>query len=95
MLSDDRQSYWVHLIVKGLLKQNLVRFSDSDKAMQAGRRAMAVFIKQHQQIESKVRQKILSLKRQVTESSSEWEVLYSQYYNEELTRSRLGSFLRK
>ena len=90
MLSADRQSHWLNLIVEGLLSKNVVRYKDKDKAVRAGGRAFSIFMKEHEQIEQKVRHKISSLKRNVSENSSEWEVLYSGYYEEELSRSHLG-----
>lgn len=90
MLSADRQSHWVHLIVNGLLNKGLVRYQDKDKALRSANRAMLSFIQEHNKIEQKVRQKITSLKRNVSENSAEWEVLYSNYYEEELSRSHLG-----
>ncbi len=89
MLSADRQSNWLHLIVEGLLKEGLVQYSDKDKVIRATQRALSLFIQEHEQIEQRVRQKIASLKRNVSENSSEWEVLYSRYYDEELSRSHL------
>ena len=90
MLSADRQSNWVHLIVDGLLNKGLVQYQDKDKALRAANRAMSSFIQEHNKIEQKVRQKITSLKRNVSENSTEWEVLYSRYYEEELSRSHIG-----
>lgn len=90
MLSSDRQSHWLHLIVDGLLNKGLVHYQDKDKVVRATQRALSFFIQEHEQIEQTVRQKIASLKRNVSENSSEWEVLYSRYYEEELSRSHLG-----
>lgn len=89
MLSADKQSHWLHLIVNGLLKKGLVHYPDKDKVIRATQRALFLFVREHEQIEQKVRQKISSLKRNVSENSSEWEVLYSRYYEEELSRSHL------
>ena len=89
MLSSDRQSNWLHLIVEGLLNKGLVHYPDKDKVIRATQRALSLFIQEHEQIEQKVRQKIASLKRNVSENSSEWEVLYSRYYEEEFSRSHL------
>ena len=87
MLSFDRQSHWVLLIVEGLLNKGLVQYRDKNKIVRATRRAVSIFVQEHEQIKKKVRQKIASLKRNVPENSSEWEVLYSRYYEEELSRS--------
>ena len=90
MVSEERLSYWMHLIVDGLVQKNLLECADKDKAFQAARRVVQHFIQEHKRMEEKARQKIASLKRNVPESSPEWEVLYSNYYNEELTRSHIG-----
>ena len=87
MLSSDRQSHWVLLIVEGLLNKGLVQYKDKEKVVRATRRAVFSFVQEHEQIEKKIRQKIASLKRKVPESSAEWEILYSRYYEEELSRS--------
>ena len=87
MLSSDRQSHWILLIVEGLLNKGLVQYKNKDQVVRATRRAVSIFVQEHEQIEKKVRQKIASLKRNVPENSSEWEVLYSRYYEEELSRS--------
>ena len=91
MLSDERQIHWTHLIVEGFLKKGLLPVQDKDKALRAVRRAISHFVQEHHLIEQKVRQKISSLKRNVQENSSEWEVLYSRYYEEELSRSHFNS----
>ena len=90
MLSADRQSNWRLLIVEGLLSKGFVRCKDKTKIIRATQRAISVFIQEHDRIEQKVCQKISSLKRNVSENSSEWEVLYSRYYEDELSRSHLG-----
>ena len=90
MLSADRQSNWLHLIIEGLLAKKLVHYKDQDKAVRAVQNAISSFMREHERIEQKVHQKIASLKRDVSEHSSEWEVLYFRYYEEELSRSHLG-----
>jgi len=92
MLSENRQSHWVYLIVNGLIEKGCLAYKDKDAVMRAAHRGMRSFIQQHQKIEEKVRQKITSLKKAVVENSSEWEVLYSLYYEEELSRSALREY---
>ncbi len=91
MLSDERQIHWTHLIVEGFLKKGFLQNQDKDRALRAVRRAVSCFVREHDLIEQKVRQKIAGLKRNVQEHSSEWEVLYSRYYEEELSRSHFNS----
>ena len=89
MLSEDRASHWVAIIVRTLLERGFITCGDRDQAIRAALRAMRRFVGEHQQMEVRVRQKIGSLKREVQEGSREWDVLYARYYEEELSRSHL------
>jgi len=90
MLSAEKQAHWIHLIVEELSNKNLIQYKDKTKVIQATQRAFSTLIKEHQKIEQKVLDKINSLKRNVSEHSTEWEVLYSRYYEEEFSRSHLA-----
>jgi hypothetical protein len=74
------------LIVDGIWNDDLVDYGDEDKAIRVGRQAIAQFVAEVEEIDSKVRQKITSLKRDVMEFTPEWDVLYSKYYEEEMSR---------
>jgi len=43
-------------------------------------------VKDEEQVDTQVRQKIASQKKEITEGSEEWDVLYRRYYAEELRR---------
>jgi len=43
-------------------------------------------LKEEEQIDAQVRQKIASQKKEILEGSEEWEVLYRKYYAEEMRR---------
>ena len=90
MLSDSRQTHWLHLIIDRLEKKNLIAFQDKSKVIRSGMRAMNGLIQTHNQIEKKVSEKIASLKRSITPHSNEWNVLFQNYFEEELSRSHLG-----
>jgi uncharacterized protein len=47
---------------------------------------LMALLKEEEQIDAQVRQKIGSQKKTVTEGTEEWELLYRRYYNEELRR---------
>ena len=86
ILSEERQSHLVQLLIDGIWKDDIVDISDDEKAMRAGNRAMSQFIAECEDIDKHVQQKIASLKRGVVEGSPEWDVLYSKYYEEEMQR---------
>lgn len=85
-LSEDRQSHLVHVVIDGIWKDDLVDYADEDKAIRFGKKAMAQFIAECEDIDTKVTAKISSLKRGVIEGSPEWDVLYSKYFDEEMQR---------
>jgi hypothetical protein len=43
-------------------------------------------LKEEEQIDAQVRQKIGSQKKEILEGSEEWDVLYRKYYGEEMRR---------
>lgn len=86
ILSNDRQNYFIHLIMNNLEKQGFLSYKDREKAFLTARRVMSQCMKSSLDMDDKVRRKIESLKRNVTEQSSEWQVLYSNYLEEEMVR---------
>jgi hypothetical protein len=43
-------------------------------------------LKEEEQMDAQVRQKITSQKKEILEGSEEWDVLYRKYYSEEMRR---------
>lgn len=87
ILSDDRQGRFAHVIIDGIWGDDLVDFTDDDEALRAAKRAIAQFVKQEGDFQERIRQKVLSLKRNVVEGSPEWDTLYKKYYEEEIRKS--------
>jgi hypothetical protein len=67
----------------------LVDFNDDDQALRATKKAIIEFVKDDQDIDTKARAKVASLKRGVVEGSPEWDIMYKKYYEEE--RGRRGN----
>jgi hypothetical protein len=89
ILSEERQLHFARLLTDELWNDDLVDYSDDDIALRVARQAIAEFVKEDLEIDQKAREKVASLKRQVVEGSSEWEILYKKYYEEE--RNRRGN----
>jgi len=85
-LSGDRQVRFAHVIIDGIWGDDLADFSDDDEALRAAKRAISKFVKELEEIDEKVRQKVTSLKRQVVEGSPEWDTMYKKYYEEEVKK---------
>ncbi|MCB0377393.1 MAG: DUF507 family protein [Bdellovibrionales bacterium] len=88
MISEDRQKLFAHLLVDGLWGDELIDFDEDaeDVVLREIRRVMGQWVNEQGDIEESVRQKIQNLKRDVPEGSSEYKILYKQYYAEEMAR---------
>ena len=85
-LSEDRQKHLAHTVINGLWEADLVDYTDEETAMRAGKVAMAHFVEEMKTMDVKVRNSISKLKRKVPEGSTEWDVMYQKYYEEEMKR---------
>lgn len=86
ILSEDRQSHLAHLVTDKVWGDDIVDFSDDDEALKATKKAIVFFVREVAEIDQKAREKVASLKRGVLEGTSEWEILYRKYYEEEKNR---------
>lgn len=87
-ISEDRISHIAHLIFDGVWKDDLVDFTDDDKALQEIKRVLTEFLKVEDDADTAARKKIRSLSRDVPEGSREWDILYKKYFEEELNKKR-------
>ncbi len=53
-------------------------------------RVLNELLRAEEKMDQRVRQKILSQKRQIVEGSQEWDILYRKYYSEEMKKLGLG-----
>lgn len=86
ILSEDRQSHLCHLVIDSIWNDDLVDYTDDDKAIRAAKKAMNKFVAEFTDIDTKVRQTITSLKRGVVDGSPEWDVLYAKYFEQEMQK---------
>lgn len=86
ILSEDRQAHLAHLVTDKVWGDDIVDFTDDDEALRAAKKAIQSFVKEVSEIDQKAREKVASLKRNVLEGTSEWEILYRKYYEEEKNR---------
>ena len=86
ILSDERQTHFAHIITDKVWGDDIVDFSDDDEALRAAKKAIIAFVKEDNEIDQKAREKVASLKRNVLEGTTEWDILYRKYYEEEKNR---------
>lgn len=86
MLSDEKISHVVHLMLDGIEKAGMVSYSAKDEAIREARKAFNQFITQLSGAAEAARQRIQSQKNAPPEHSRQWETLYQKYYEEELRK---------
>lgn len=86
--SEGRKSFLAHKILEMLEKEGLAQIRNQRLALNEIKRVLEQDHKIDEQIDALVRRKIASLSRRVIPGSREWEVLYRQYYEEELRKRR-------
>lgn len=87
-LSEDRISHIAHLILDGIWDDDLVDFTEENKVLKEIKLSITNFLRHEDDADNTARKKIHSLSRDVPEGSREWEILYSQYLEEELAKKR-------
>lgn len=85
-ITDERISYLSRAFAAALTQNNLLAGTTEDAAFKEIQRGFILYVQKEAIIDRKVRAKIESLSRGVPEGSSEWDILYRQYYNEELVK---------
>ena len=86
-LSHERATHIAHIITDGIWKDDIVDYSDDDKALQAVKEAIFEFLRDDEAADAAARRKIESQSKPIPEGSQEWDILFRKYYEEEL-RSR-------
>ena len=76
-----------HVVTDCLVASDDVEFvEDRATIRQSIVEILTALLKQEEQVDAQVRQKISSQKKEILEGSEEWDVLYRRYYAEELRR---------
>ena len=76
-----------HCITDHLVSSDDVEFiEDRDTIRQAVVQILQTLLKEEEQMDAGVRQKISTQKKEIPEGSEEWDILYRKYYTDELKR---------
>ena len=86
-LSDDKISHLTHIVLKGLLdKEALAPLTDEGNIRREIKRVIVKELKLAESIDESVRRKLQSYSKKIYEGSSEWEVLYQKFFEEEASK---------
>jgi hypothetical protein len=86
-LSHAKVNHITNLLIEYLRKDSSVEFfqDDSDIRMEISR-IINEELKDDEVVDTAIRRKIESQRRDIPEGSEEWEILYRKYYDEEMGR---------
>lgn len=86
-LSDNRINALARLVLRTLATEGEVIHERS--ALTESKRVLAEHFQRDDKIDERVRRKIASLSRQVVPGSTEWDILYRRYFEEELRKGKI------
>jgi len=86
-LSREKVVRLSHKVIDHLVGSDDVDFiDDRDTIRQEIINVLNGLLKEEEKVDTEVRRKISSQKKEIPEGSAEWDVLYRKYYSEELKR---------
>jgi len=84
MLSEDKISHLTHVLLKGLMDQDLIDLlNDEGDVRREMKRTIVAELKIGEEIDQIVRNKLQTYSRKLIEGSPEWEVMYKKLFREE------------
>ena len=90
-LSDDKIRHITHVVLKGLLeKKAVVPLEEEGLIRREMQRVIVQELKLAEAIDEKVTRKLQSYSKKIHEGSSEWEVMYQKFFEEESSKKGLG-----
>lgn len=90
-LSREKTMRLSHVITDVLVASEDVEFiEDRTTIRQDVVEILMALLKEEEVVDTAVRQKIVSQKKEIIEGSEEWDVLYRKYYADEMRRMGIG-----
>ncbi len=84
MLSEDKISHLSHVLLKGLMDQDLIDLvDDASDVRREMKRTIVAELKIGEEIDQIVRKKLQTYSKKLIEGSPEWEVMYKKLSREE------------
>lgn len=86
-LSRDKLNVVARGVSEALAQMDDIEFIEDKNTIRLEvRRLLEEMLKEEEKIDQAARQKIESQRRTITEGSTEWDILYRKYYNEEVKK---------
>jgi len=86
-LSDDKISHLTHIILRGLIDRQVINpLTEGSKIRREIKRIITKELKIAEDIDTSVRNKLESYSKKIYEGTSEWDVLYQKFFDEETAK---------
>lgn len=90
-LSDDKIRHITHVALKGLIEKNVISHpADEGLVRREMQKVIVQELKVAEAIDEKVTKKLESYAKKIYEGSSEWEVMYQKFFEEECSKKGRG-----
>jgi hypothetical protein len=90
-LSDDKVSHITHVVLKALIEKEIISPLAEDSAIRREmKRIIVKELKLAEAIDESVKKKLQSYSKKIYEGSSEWEVLYNKFFEEESAKKGMA-----
>jgi hypothetical protein len=89
-LSRGKLLHLSNIVLEGLKKHDIILKEKDEDIRKAIRNIIVKEFELDTQIDSLVRKKLLSYKKNIVEGSPEWDILYEKFLNEEISKRGMG-----
>jgi hypothetical protein len=90
-LSDDKIRHITHVALKGLIEKNVIAPpGDEGLVRREMQRVIVQELKLAEELDKKVIKKLESYAKKIYEGSSEWDVMYQKFFEEECSKKGRG-----
>jgi hypothetical protein len=86
VISDEKMSHVIHLMLDGLEKAGLARFPKKDEALREAKKVGNRYLVHLGEAEEAARKRISSMKNAPPEFSPQYQNLYQKFHEEELKK---------
>lgn len=86
-LSDEKVTHLTHVLLKGLIeRETIAPLTEEGDIRREMRRIINKELKISADLDTAVRNKLMSYSKKIPEGSPEWEVLYQKFFHEESSK---------
>lgn len=90
MLSDEKITHTSHILFNGLINKGVIKLkAEETEVRREIKRSFIQALKTGEVIDEIVRRKLQSFSRKIVEGSTEWNILYKKFFEEE-DKKRFG-----